>query len=131
MTWTMRLPGGRGAVESDDFTLDDLDRIERATGQPWSTLNPWRDAKTAREFIRTAYRHSGLTDAQADDATKRIALRHVKSLFEHRPDEPLAEGDDEEDGGGPPVPLDRRRRSTSTGAPPAGAGRPPPPALSG
>ena len=127
MTWVMTLPARAGTVESDDFTLDDLDAIEKATGQPWSTLNPWRDAKVAREFIRTAYRHTGITDEQADDATRRIALRHVKSLFEHRPDEPLSDEPAKDDGG----PLDRKRHRSSTGAPPAGDGRPLSPVPSG
>lgn len=125
MTWIIRLPGGAGTVESDDFTLDDLEYCETAGGVPWSRMNPWLSGvKVARAFIRTAYRHSGMTPQEADDATQRIALRYVKSMFDHRPDKPFGEDDeaaepseDEE-----PVPLDRSSPPTSIGAPPAGDG---------
>lgn len=120
MTWIIRLPDGR-QVESDDFTLDDLDRTEKATGVPWATFNPWRDAKVCREFLRTAYLHLGMPQEDADAAVAATTLRDAKRMFDYRPDDT----DGDSPGGGGAAPLDRRRPSSSRGAR-TGTGGPPP-----
>lgn len=108
MTWIIRVPD-HDPVESDDFTLDDLIKIEKGSGVPWAILNPFKDGAVAREFYRVALRMSGEDPKQADDVT----LRRMKSLFDWREDEPFPitqGGDGESD----PLPL--KVQSSSPGA---------------
>lgn len=108
MTWIIKVPDCE-PVESDDFTLDDLIKIEKASGVPWAILNPFKDGAVAREFYRIALRMTGGDPKQADSAT----LRQVKSMFDWREDEPFPitqGGSDDAD----PLPL--RAPSSSPGA---------------
>jgi hypothetical protein len=107
MTWLIRIPDGP-VVESDDFTLDDLDRIEKETGTYWSIMNPLRESKVARAFLRTAYRRADMDPAGVDTLT----MRTLKGMFEYIED--ASAGDD------PQRPTkhrkDQKRRSSSGGA---------------
>lgn len=113
MTWIVQWDGQR--VSSDDFTLDDLIALEKETGTPWSALNPMREVKIARAFLRTAIKHSGGDPDEADKAT----LRRLKHVFEFEEDEPWpgdAEGAEDD------APLDLKGRGSSPGAPDASTG---------
>lgn len=105
MTWVMRWKGQE--IVSDDFTLDELGRIEKETGVPWSTLNPLREMKVARSFLSIALERTGGDPADLDGLT----LGRIKAVFDFRPDEPFP-GDEEADDG----PLAQSSDASSPGA---------------
>lgn len=76
---------------SDDFLIEDLENVERATGSPWSTANPLRDVKTARAFLAVAMLRQGSPNAEVETALKLITLKSLKNAFEFK-------SDDEEEG---------------------------------
>lgn len=101
MAWIIEIGGGR--VTSDDFTLEDLGDIEKATEQPWSLLNPLASIPVAREFLRVALRILGDGDPEA--TVQGLKAKELRSAFTFESDVPL-EGDEDAD------PLDRRSTST-------------------
>ena len=122
MTWIIRIPDGP-EVESDDFLLDDLDRIERESGIFWSVANPLREAKVARAFLKAAYRRAGLDEDLVDS----LRMGQIKSVFRYRPDE-RAGGDAETP---TKAPRGRKRKPSSGGAPNGTGGPRPSPEPSG
>lgn len=108
MTWLITWDGKQ--YESDDFLLDDLDAIEKATGEPWSVSNPLRHAKTAKEFLRVVLRVAG----EPDDRIDGLTLRDIKAAFDYRPDAPLGGGGDGD--GDDEAPLDQSSGGSSRGA---------------
>jgi len=114
MTWIMRVPGGE--VSSDDFTLDELELVEKQTGTPWSISNPLRSVAVARAFLKVAVVKSGGSPQDVDKYT----LRELKNRFDFRADD----DDDEATGEGvdAPPPLARTSRESSSGAASAIAG---------
>ena len=113
MAWLIKIPDGP-VVESDDFTLDTLDQIERETGTYWSVMNPLRESKVARAFLKAAYQMADLDPADVDTLT----MKTLKGMFEYAEDPPSKE---------PERPTkhrkDRTRRSSSGGAPTGSNGR--------
>ena len=112
MTWTVTTPAG--PVSSDDFTLGDLDDIEKGSDTFWSVANPWRHARVARGFLRAAYRAKGLDPGLVDSLT----MGALKTAFDYEPD-PGDEAADPTRG--------RRGRSTRASSAPSSkgsAGRP-------
>jgi hypothetical protein len=109
VSWIIRLEGA-DPVSSDDFTLDDLIRIEKATDTPWAVLNPFKSGPVAREFYRIALKVTGGDPKEADSAT----LGRMKTMFDWEPDEPFPAtqggGSDDVD----PLPL--KVQSSSPGA---------------
>lgn len=107
MTWIVRWGGER--VTSDDFTLDDLIALEKETGTPWSALNPLREIRIARAFLRVAINRTGGDPDDADRAT----LGRLKHVFEFEEDQPWPGGGEGSDDDGP---LDLKARGSSPGA---------------
>lgn len=114
MAWVMKLPNGATA-SSDQFTLSDLGEIEDVTGEPWSTQNPMRSLKSAKAFLKAAYRANMLAEADVDLLT----LGRLKSMFDWVDDKPWPGGDD---GGDDAAPLDRSSSGSSPGASGASTG---------
>lgn len=115
MGWLIKIDGHE--VSSDDLTLDDLDALEKATGTPWSALNPWRHATHAREFIRRALVLSGVPQEDADARADNLRLSDIKGAFDFVDD---TTGERE---ASPDIPLGRSSRSSSRGGP-RGSGGP-------
>jgi len=128
MTWLIKIPDGP-VVESDDFTLDDLGRIEKDSDTFWSIANPLRSAAVARAFLKTAYRRAGMDETEVDA----LPMKYLKSVFDFRADdEPAGEAETDPTPGrkartsrnssggarrsttGPPVPLDSNASATSS-----------------
>ena len=109
MAWKVTLNGRD--FNSDDMTLGELGDIEKATGKPWSLLNPWTDVATAKEFARAALSRQGLEGEELADAVAGLTAGVLKSAFSFVEDEPLPAAEGE--GGGP---LDLSSRSSSPGA---------------
>jgi hypothetical protein len=93
---------------TDDMTLGELGEVEKASGVPWSLLNPWTNVAVAREFARIALSRQGL-GAEAVDA---LAARDLKKAFDFVEDEPMPAVDGEAGA----APLDLSSRSSSRGA---------------
>ena len=111
MAWTVKLADGF-VFDSDDMTLDDLGRIEKDTGTPWSILNPWKDMKVAKAFLVVAMQANGAGQDEAYRAVDAMRLRDVKAMFDFRDDDekPATAS------GGDADPLDRSSRTSSRGA---------------
>ncbi len=107
-------------LDSDDMTLGELGDVEKETGVPWSTLNPWRDAGVARAFLRVALARQGLSPEAVEGRLDSLTGREMKRAFTFRADEPVTvEGEEDE---GEELPLDPSTPSSSPGAPSATAG---------
>lgn len=105
MSWVIRIDGQE--VCSDDFTLSELERVEKESDTPWSVANPLRSAAVARVFLKVALIKLGRDPVEVDTWT----LRQLKTMFDYRADEPAAA-----EVGGEPDPLDRSSPSSSPGA---------------
>jgi len=122
MAFIIRIPG-YPPLEDWDFTLDDLDAIERESGVPWVLATPFRSAKVAKAYFRVAYRHHGLDPDDVDKLTQ----RDFKGWLDVVPNEDDADDDaDAEDGeADPPTTPRRARRSRpSSGASPTATSGP-------
>lgn len=78
-------------LDSDDMTLGELGDVEKETGVPWSTLNPWRDAGVARAFLRVALARQGLPPEAVEGRLDSLTGREIKRAFTFRADEPMGE----------------------------------------
>ena len=107
MAWIIRIPDGGPQISSDDFTLDQLDSIEKSTGTYWSIMNPLRESKVARAFLKAAYEMADRDPADVDSLT----MKSLKSMFDYIDDAP-SEGQ----GGPTKARKGQKRRSSSTGA---------------
>jgi hypothetical protein len=85
MSWLIRHNGVQ--FSSDDFTIEDLGEIEKATGTAWSIANPIREIKQARAFLATAMLRSGRSEAEVEAMLNQITLRSLKNAFEYVADE--------------------------------------------
>lgn len=65
-------------VDEDNLTLDECEKIEKATGRSWLTLSPAHSATQARAVLRVALQSRlGLSDAETDDRLSKITVREV------------------------------------------------------
>jgi hypothetical protein len=120
MPFVMRIPG-YPEVEDLDFTLDQMDTIERESGVFWVAAHPFKSAKVAKAYLRVAYRIHGLDPDEVNTLTQ----RQMRGWLDYRPD------DDDTPAGEAETPTRARkgpkRRASSGGAPTATAGPPPSP----
>lgn len=86
MSWNIRIPGGQ-VVSSDDFLIEDLGSIEKATGESWAVLNPMRSSAVAKAFLAVAMLRSGRTEAEVETALQLVTLKKLKSAFTYIDDE--------------------------------------------
>lgn len=105
MSWLIRIPGFD--LDSDDMTVADLGRVEKLSGEPWSTSNPFRSVDVAKAFYAVALERSGVPRKDTDTAVAALTLRDLKGAFEWRDD------DDEEEGSEEPDPSDQPPHSTT------------------
>jgi len=81
MGFIVRIPG-QEEIDSADFTIDEVDQIERESEVFWILAHPWRQVKVARAFMRVAYQRHGMDPKLADD----LRLRDLTKVFDYRPD---------------------------------------------
>lgn len=106
MAWTVTLNGQ--TFNTDDMTLGELGEAEKASGKPWSLLNPWTDVATAKEFCRIALERQGASE----DALDSLTAKDIKQAFDFVADEPMPEAEGEQ----LELPLDLSSPSSSPGA---------------
>jgi len=114
--WLIHIDGQ--TVESDDFLIEDLEQIEKATGVPWSISNPLKEIKVAKAFLATAMLRIGKSNEEVAAALKTVTLGTIKNAFDYKPDDAASEGGD---------PLGRSAKTTrgsSRGRPLKGGSRP-------
>lgn len=78
MGFTVTVPG-HPVVDDLDFTLDDMDVIERESGIPWTIVHPMKNAKVAKAYVRVVYRMHGLDPAEVDS----LRQRDMQGWFGH------------------------------------------------
>lgn len=81
MPFIIRIPGHE-PVEDLDFTLDDMDLIERESGVFWVMASPFKSAKVAKAYLKVAYRHLGLDPKAIDKLTQ----RDMRGWFDYEED---------------------------------------------
>lgn len=119
--WIIRV--GDDEITSDDFLIEDLETIEKATDTPWSIANPLKDIKVARAFIAVAMVRQGKTDREVTAEMKTLTLRTLKKTFDYKPDD-AAVVDSEEDADPLARPAKTGRGSRRGPRPLAGGSRP-------
>jgi len=85
MVWVIKWNDSE--TTSDDFLVEDLEAIEKATQTPWSIANPLKSISVARAFLAVAMVRAGSTDKEAEAELKKITLKTLKTTFEYRVDE--------------------------------------------
>ena len=100
MSWLIKWDGQE--LNSDDFTIADLGRVEKESGEPWSTANPFRDVAVARSFVGVALRRQGLGDKDVTAALDQVTLRRLKTAFEWVDDDSEGGEQEEPDPSAPP-----------------------------
>jgi len=107
MAWIIKWDGKE--LNSDDFLISDLQEIEKATGEPWSTANCYRSVKVARAFLAVALLRLGKSEMEVADALGTVTLKTLKNTFDFVPDE-----DDEPspEGSVPLAPRDRLAKTS-------------------
>ena len=116
MSWRIRVAGPDGVVgeeDSDTFTLDEVARLERLAGEPWSLCNALKSIPAAKAFVVITLARRGLTEPEIEQVIKEMTLRELKQAFDWVADEDdgaAVEGRD---------PLDRKRRRSGSGGKPA------------
>lgn len=116
--WLITIDGV--VTESDDFLVDDLEKIEKATKTPWSTANPYRDIGVAKAFMAVALQRQGKSDREVADYLKTVTLKTLKGVFDYR-------SDDDDDGEGSADPTKKSAptgRASRRGRPITGGSRP-------
>lgn len=121
MSWLIRHQGME--FSSDDFLIEDLGAVEKATGESWAIANPLRNVAVAKAFLAAAMLRTGRPEAEVESALTLVKLRQLKKAFTYVDDD--GEEEDEEVDPSAPTPSPTSVNS-STGAPPKG-GRPPSP----
>ena len=119
MPFIIKIPG-HPEVEDLDFTLDQMDMIERESGVFWVLASPFKSAKVAKAYLKAAYRMHGLDPDDVDT----LRQRDMRGWIDFRADESDAEA-------APTTPTKgrtaRKRPASSVGAPTPTTGPPPSP----
>ena len=108
MTWVIRFEDIE--TTSDEFLIEDLESVEKSTGEPWSVANPLRSVKVAKAFLAVVLLRAGRSEDEVVAALAKVTLALLKHAFEYRPD---SEGEvqEEVDPSGRPRPRTSRNSS--------------------
>ena len=101
MSWVIRIPGGT-SVNSDDFTIEDLGEIEKATGESWAIANPLRSVAVAKGFLAAAMLRAGKSPAEVETALTLVRLKQLKNAFTYVDDEDGGEEEEVDPSGSSP-----------------------------
>ncbi len=96
--WLVRLPAAAGLgddvlVDTDDLTLDEGELAEKASGTPWTLLNPAARASDAKALFLVVAMRCGLPEPAAVDALRKLTLRDAQGCFTYVPADADAELD--------------------------------------
>ena len=104
MSWLVRWDNVE--MSSDDFLIEDLESVEKATGVPWSVANPLREIKVARAFLAVALLRAGKSESEVAAALGKVTLGTLKTAFDYKPDDQATEG------GAPLAPRDHLAKTS-------------------
>lgn len=96
--------GRWGKVASDDFTLDEVERLERLTDVPWSRGNPLASLRQAKAWLLVAALHAGATEDEAAGHLASLNLGAIKGAFQLHTSARVPRLDELLDDEVPPVP---------------------------
>lgn len=85
MSWEITYQGNH--LNSDDFTLDELEAVEKASGVPWSILNAYREVRVAKALLAVLLVRLGQSDAQMTDTLTKLTMRDIKNVFTWIPED--------------------------------------------
>lgn len=125
MSWLIKIRGSE--VSSDDFTLEELEAVEKASGTPWSVLNAYREIRVAKAMLAVVLVRLGVPDTLMVKELSALTLRDIKSAFVWVPDEDDGGGgggDDDDDPLDPTPPPPPTSQKSSAGASSVTTGRP-------
>ena len=125
-SWLIRVDGLEFA--SDDFLIEDVGSIEKASDVSWYIANPLTDVAVARAFLAAAMLRSGRSADVVEKVLTDLKLSALRRAFTFVPDDEDRETDEELDPSDPS--LSRTTGSSSPGGPDATTGPPASPANS-
>lgn len=99
MAWTISFEGQE--FSSDDLTIEELEAVEKVSGEPWSMLNPIRSVASAKALLSVALIRKGLTDEEVAEKLGSLTVKDFRSVFDWQTEE------------GEPGPLELAGKSTS------------------
>ena len=85
MSWNVTL-GGQ-TYSSLDLTLDEVEALERISGQPWAVINPLASVKSAKAYLAVFALREGQPDDVVVAGVSTLTLREVAGAFEWVDDE--------------------------------------------
>lgn len=80
MSWNVTL-GGR-TYSSLDLTLDEVEALERISGQPWTVINPFAGVKSAKAYLAVFAIRDGRDEAEIVKSLDSLTLRELADSFE-------------------------------------------------
>ena len=79
--WIIRLPG-LPEIDTDQMTLDDAEKAEKASGTPWSQLNPGARARDAAALALVAALRAGKSEDEAGAYVQALTLADLRGAGE-------------------------------------------------
>jgi hypothetical protein len=83
--WRVHLPEPWQPVNSDDLTLDEVERLETITDVAWAIANPLASLRQAKGWLMVAAMHAGATEAEATGLVQgpdALTLGGIKAAFQ-------------------------------------------------
>lgn len=104
-SWLIKVDGIE--FNSDDFLIEDVGAIEKASGESWYICNPLVSVAVGRAFLAAALLRSGRTpDVVEKYLTTTMRLGELRKAFTFLPDdEPGGEAEEVDPSGPPPSPT--------------------------
>lgn len=91
MPWVITIPGEE-PINELDFTLDEVDFIERESKTPWGIANPIRVLAVYRAYLKVCLKRVGRDPKEVDTYTQ----RDIRGWLDYVPDEESEEAKPEE-----------------------------------
>ena len=119
-SWIIKVDGIE--FPSDDFLIEDVGAIEKASGTSWYICNPLVSVAVARAFLAAAMLRSGRSSDVVEKALTTLTLAQLKRAFTFVPDDEAGGEAEEVDPSDPPPSPTTPSSSPSD----SGTGGPPP-----
>lgn len=78
--WIVKLPD-LPEVDTDDLTLDDAEKFEKASGTPWTDVNPAKRARDAAALSLVVALRAGKTETEAADYVQGLTFARLRGAF--------------------------------------------------
>jgi hypothetical protein len=103
-SWLIKVDGIE--FNSDDFLIEDVGAIEKASGDSWYICNPLVSVAVGRAFLAAALLRSGRTPDVVEKYLTTMRLGELRKAFTFQPDdEPGGEAEEVDPSDPPPSPT--------------------------